>query len=73
MEFMYHQTYTEFEFAKRKIFDEKFLLAKHKLEEGETGTDNTSEIQAQFHPIFLTSLLNQQTFNGTILITNGSE
>ena len=59
---MYYKTYTEYELAKSQIFDSNFYFTSHPVEEGQASSDNTTQIQAVFHSIFLSSLLNQQTF-----------
>jgi predicted glycosyltransferase len=56
---MYYLTYTEYEKAKRCIFTDKALPAEHKQQLGEKAEDGGSVVVAEFHPILLSSLLNQ--------------
>ena len=77
LEFMYTQTYMEYEKAKRCIFGaDNYSLATHvkKLGDDDEVDDSAvhgkKTITASFHPIFLSSLLNQQTFKRNYLIDN---
>ena len=63
LDFMYYLTYFEYEKAKRCIFGGNYLLADHKQPATKNNEDGEGrETTAAFHPIFLSSLLNQQTF-----------
>lgn len=55
LDFMYYLTYLEYEKAKLCIFKDYFPT-EHKVPIGNTKNET---VRAAFHPIFLSSLLNQ--------------
>ena len=72
---MYYQTYFEYEKAKRCIFSEKssdksshFQPAEHGSALGAKAADG-GPVTAAFHPILLSSLLNQQSFKRDYMVS----
>lgn len=55
---MKHEVIHEYEKSKRQIFEKDYNLAKIKDSDQEAGFPT----QAPFHPVFLSTLMNQQVF-----------
>lgn len=53
IQFLEYEVHHEYEKAKQSIFDKDFKSARHKQVEG-----INEDVTAQFHPIFLSTLMN---------------
>lgn len=62
IEFFEHEVFCEYEKSKQCIFDKDLKAARHKVEDG-INNDPT----AIFHPIFLSTLMNQQVFKRDVM------
>jgi CRISPR/Cas system CSM-associated protein Csm3 (group 7 of RAMP superfamily) len=62
MDFFEHEVYHEYEKAKQCIFDKERKSSRHKQEDG-----INDDVTALFHPIFLSTLMNQQVFKRDLL------
>lgn len=62
MEFLIHEVYHEYEKCKQSFFDTEFKSARHKVEEG-----INDDVVANFHPVFLSCILNQQVFKRDVM------
>ena len=68
LEFMADAVESEYEEAKVMIFTEDFKMQKHPLKEGVN-----EHATAPFHPVFLSSLMNQQVFMRDVMLQNVRE
>lgn len=62
MEFLHYEVHHEYEKGKQCFFDTEYKTAKHKVEDG-----INDDVTALFHPIFLSTLLNQQVLKRDVM------
>jgi len=59
-EYFKHEVMHEYEMARRQILDKQYNLVQLPGKTEDDGRESSG--YAQFHPVFLSSLLNQQVF-----------